>query len=64
MVERSVSEQDKSILFIDVGNSLAKYCCMRATEIQNTELSDINPSLEYFSGTLTPLQLLPRVSHM
>lgn len=64
MVERSVSEQDKSILFIDVGNSLAKYCCMRATEIQNTELSDINPSLEYFSETLTPVQLLPRVSHI
>lgn len=64
MVERSVSEQDKSILFIDVGNSLAKYCCMRATEIQNTELCDINPSLEYFSETLTPVQLLPRVSHI
>ncbi|HAB79337.1 MAG TPA: hypothetical protein DCE62_03535 [Glaciecola sp.] len=64
MVERSVSELDKSILFIDVGNSLAKYCCMRATEIQNTELSDINPSLEYFSETLTPVQLLPRVSHI
>lgn len=64
MVERSVSEQDKFILFIDVGNSLAKYCCMRATEIQNTELSDINPSLEYFSETLTPVQLLPRVSHI
>ena len=64
MVERSVSEQDKSILFIDVGNSLAKYCCMRAMEIQNTELSDINPSLEYFSETLTPVQLLPRVSHI
>jgi len=59
-----VSEQDKSILFIDVGNSLAKYCCMRATEIQNTELCDINPSLEYFSETLTPVQLLPRVSHI
>jgi type III pantothenate kinase len=59
-----VSEQDKFILFIDVGNSLAKYCCMRATEIQNTELSDINPSLEYFSETLTPVQLLPRVSHI
>ena len=59
-----MSEQDKSILFIDVGNSLAKYCCMRATEIQNTELSDINPSLEYFSETLTPVQLLPRVSHI
>ncbi len=64
MVERSVSEQDKSILFIDVGNSLAKYCCMRATEIQNTELCDINPSLEYFSEALTPVQLLPRVSHI
>ncbi len=64
MVERSVSELDKSILFIDVGNSLAKYCCMRATEIQNTELCDINPSLEYFSETLTPVQLLPRVSHI
>lgn len=59
-----MSEQDKSILFIDVGNSLAKYCCMRATEIQNTELCDINPSLEYFSETLTPVQLLPRVSHI
>ncbi len=59
-----MSELDKSILFIDVGNSLAKYCCMRATEIQNTELSDINPSLEYFSETLTPVQLLPRVSHI
>ena len=59
-----MSEQDKSILFIDVGNSLAKYCCMRAMEIQNTELSDINPSLEYFSETLTPVQLLPRVSHI
>ncbi len=59
-----MSEQDKFILFIDVGNSLAKYCCMRATEIQNTELSDINPSLEYFSETLTPVQLLPRVSHI
>jgi type III pantothenate kinase len=59
-----VSELDKSILFIDVGNSLAKYCCMRATEIQNTELCDINPSLEYFSETLTPVQLLPRVSHI
>ena len=59
-----MSEQDKSILFIDVGNSLAKYCCMRATEIQNTELCDINPSLEYFSETLTPVKLLPRVSHI
>ncbi|MDC1346726.1 type III pantothenate kinase [Glaciecola sp.] len=59
-----MSEQDKSILFIDVGNSLAKYCCMPATEIQNTELCDINPSLEYFSETLTPVQLLPRVSHI
>ncbi len=59
-----MSELDKSILFIDVGNSLAKYCCMRATEIQNTELCDINPSLEYFSETLTPVQLLPRVSHI
>ena len=59
-----MSEQDKSILFIDVGNSLAKYCCMRAMEIQNTELCDINPSLEYFSETLTPVQLLPRVSHI
>ena len=64
MVERSVSEQNKLILFIDVGNSLAKYCCMRATDIQNTKLSDIKPTLEYFSDTVTPLQLLPRVSHI
>ena len=64
MVEKSVSEQDKSLLFIDVGNSLAKYCCLSATDIQSTQLDQIKLTVEYFSESLSPLHLLHKVSHV
>lgn len=63
-MERSVSEQNKPILFIDVGNSFAKYCRVTVTDIINNDLTETSLVANVFSSEQTPIDQLAQVSHV
>ena len=57
-----VSEQSKTVLFIDVGNTAAKYTIINNDTITNIGLADVDLRIDTFAVNESPVQLLSSVN--
>ena len=57
-----VSEQSKTVLFIDVGNTAAKYTIINTDTITNIGLADIDLLIDTFAVNESPVKLLSSVN--
>ncbi|MEN8824685.1 MAG: hypothetical protein ABF253_09800, partial [Glaciecola sp.] len=57
-----MSEQSKTVLFIDVGNTAAKYTIINNDTITNIGLADVDLRIDTFAVNESPVQLLSSVN--
>lgn len=57
-----MSDLSKAVLFIDVGNTAAKYTIINTDTISHSALIDMNFSIKVFSDIESPVELLPHIS--